>query len=817
MRHTLFYISLLFVFAACTPTVKKGNSILDVVPHTATLVFKINDVEALKENLATNEILSALTSSPLYTQIKDKVYPLSLLSNPKTGLLAFSAIDSTSFDFTYITNDTLAFKDWGRVSNKSIETLSYRDYNIIKYEVDEQLFYQTSIATYHIISSSKPVLEDLIDTAGQQDIPSSLSTFYSVSDASKSMNIWMDLSNGKQLFNQLLPKNELAAFSSYMSLDLNLEDTEIALNGITQTHGTDSNYLSLFRNLKPATTTLSELVPSEASYFKCYVVDDFRKFSKNKTANNNASTPLDSLLNTVEEIGLAEIDGEKVLFLRTYGTATLLDYLNAEKIGAEEYGGNELLELIPNTQILEAVRPLIGTSSFTHASILENTFVFAESKNVLQSLLGKVKSGDVFHKTNVFKNADEALTSSSSILTISNLIGATKLLQESVSNSFGTTIGESELDDYVFSSQFIADEGFFHSNFLIKKITDTPEKNTVSSMFNLQFETGLATVPQFVINHNSGKKEIVVQDQEHMLYLVSNSGKVIWKKQLAGAIQGNIQQVDLYKNGKLQLAFTTNNEFLVIDRNGKEVAPFTMKYPGGNLNPLAVFDYEGKKEYRFLVTQGAKVYMYNNNGNTVKGFKYKVAESAILNAPQHFRIGNRDYIVLKLDDGQLKILNRVGDDRIRVKTKFAFSENPVVLYQNKFTFSSAEGMLHQIDTKGTLTQSDLSLIKDHGLDATSKTLAIINDNVLQIRDKKIQLELGVYSKPTIFYLNDKIYVSVTDIQNQQIYLYDSQAEPIPNFPIFGSSVIDLADMDNDKNPELLFKDQENSLSVFKIR
>ena len=80
----------------------------------------------------------------------------------------------------------------------------------------------------------------------------------------------------------------------------------------------------------------------------------------------------------------------------------------------------------------------------------------------------------------------------------------------------------------------------------------------------------------------------------------------------------------------------------------------------------------------------------------------------------------------------------------------------------------------------------------------------------------MELELGVYSKPRIFYLNDKIYVSVTDIQNQNIYLFDSQAKPISNFPVPGSSPIDLSDMDNDHKLEVVVKDQDNSIIVYKI-
>ena len=78
------------------------------------------------------------------------------------------------------------------------------------------------------------------------------------------------------------------------------------------------------------------------------------------------------------------------------------------------------------------------------------------------------------------------------------------------------------------------------------------------------------------------------------------------------------------------------------------------------------------------------------------------------------------------------------------------------------------------------------------------------------------MDLGVYTKPKIFYIYDKIYVSVTDIQNQKIHLYDSQAKSIPNFPVFGNSIIDLVDMDNDRKLELVAKDQENSIIVYRM-
>ena len=817
MRHTLLYAVIIFFCLSCTSKIQSENSILDLIPDNASLVFKINDFETLNDELSSNEILTALKSQKHFLDVKKMLTPIGYLSNQKQGLIALSA-DSTRIDYTYISTDSLVISNGDSISNKSIETLNYNDKVITKYKIENDTFYSTFINNHWVLCSSQPVLQNLINTIEDRLKNESLKRFHEVSNTDKVVNIWIDLENGELLFQKLLSDDQqISNFASWMSLDLSLNDNEIIINGVAESSADKNQYLNLLNNTKPIQNKIWNLTPGDAHNITLFGLDDFKKYTYNKTLNNHPSTNLDSLLNTVEEIGITEYENEHVLFLRTYGTATLLDFINEAKVSTEDYSSNEIWELKPNIEIFDPLTPLIGEHSFKYASIVENTFIFSSSRSTLESIITKIKTGNTFDNTTLFKNAENKLTSSSSVLSISNLKGFVSYVNESVSITLGNLFANSKLDDYAFSSQIIADAGFFHTNFLIKKITKEEESNSVSSAFEVKFDTDLATIPQFVTNHNNKRKEIIVQDQENTLYLISNSGKILWKKQLNGTIQGRVQQVDLFKNGKLQLAFTTNNEFLILDRNGKEVQPFTKKYTGGNLNPLAVFDYEGRKNYRFVVTQDKNVFMYNGKGDVVKGFTYDIAEANILDAPQHFRIGKKDYIVFKLENGQLKITNRVGKTRINVKDKFSFSDNDIKLYQNKFTFTSVEGILYQIDSQGKVSSSNLKLAKDHGIDATSRTLAIMNDNVLKIRDKKVSLELGVYSKPTIFYLNDKIYVSVTDIQNQKIYLYDSQAESIPNFPIFGSSVIDMADINGNKKPEFVFKDQENSIKVYKIR
>ena len=100
------------------------------------------------------------------------------------------------------------------------------------------------------------------------------------------------------------------------------------------------------------------------------------------------------------------------------------------------------------------------------------------------------------------------------------------------------------------------------------------------------------------------------------------------------------------------------------------------------------------------------------------------------------------------------------------------------------------------------------------MQTTSKTLVTLSDNNLAIKTKKnYELDFGNYTAPKIFYLNDKIYITLTDLQTQKVYLFDSQSRLINNFPVYGNSSIDLANIDSDNKLEFVVKGESNSIIV----
>ncbi|MBA4747040.1 MAG: ribonuclease HII [Muricauda sp.] len=817
MRSKVLFCLLPIFIASCTKEVKTKDSLLEQLPPNPSLVLKINNLTNFKSELKNNSNLKSIEGFSNIKEVADKIQGLEHLSTDKTCVLALYEVGKDNHDYILATKNDSGIFNVDSVSNKTVETLTYEGINVTKYNLDGLEVYSLRKNNDILLSSSMMLMENLIRVSENTPVDPTLKKLYQASSLDKSATIFINPSGNTSLLAlKEQDKTMDNPFSSWVSLDFTANSDEVNLSGVAMAPDSTKNFINLFKGTSPLANKTPSYAPLTAQAILSYTFDDYQVFANNQNIYLDRVKKTDSLFNTIEEVGIIYLNNEKVVLLKSYGTESLYDYLDSKKTASQDYQGSEIIELENPNIVEEGFTPLVKDFQSNFCTILENSFIFSEEKEALQTIISNHKNASSFNGDQGFKTAKASLANESSMLFVSNASGIDFFAEQELSPEVFEGIKDKDFKEQVFASQMVMDNGFGHFNLLVSKIEKNQERNTVSPLFTLELNTDLATDPQFVKNHRTKQQEIVVQDQNNVLYLISTDGKVLWTKQLDGRIQGEIEQVDIYKNGKLQLAFTTNDQFLILDRNGDEVPPFTIDFEGGNLNPLAVFDYDGSRNYRFVVTQGQKVYMYNNQGKIVRGFTFTDAPSNILDAPKHFRVGNKDYLVFKQDNSTLRILHRVGSDRIKVPEKIDFSNNEVFLYKNKFSVTNKTGVLHQIDTNGKLTATNFNLNPDHGFYATSNTLVFMDDNILSIKGKKVELELGVYSKPKIFYIYDKIYVGVTDIQNHQIYLYDSQAKPIPNFPVFGSSLIDLTDMDNDRRLELVAKDQENSLIVYKI-
>ena len=305
---------------------------------------------------------------------------------------------------------------------------------------------------------------------------------------------------------------------------------------------------------------------------------------------------------------------------------------------------------------------------------------------------------------------------------------------------------------------------------------------------NLKFEINLANDiilgPIIVKNHINNKNEIIVQDSENKIHLINSDGQVEWTKKINGKILKEIQQIDTYKNGKLQYVFNTENNLFVIDRKGRNVGRFPLKFDDKITKPISIFDYDKNKNYRLLITQNRELFMFDSKGKRVKGFEYK-KKSEIITKPKHFRISGKDIIVFKTID-ELLILDRRGKIRIKPKGNYNYSNNEIYQHENNLVSTSNKNEIVKINMKGDVKIGE-SMSFNSKLISSKNLLITLQKNIIANLGKETEIEFGKYDGFKIYNLNKNEFVTVYDSQNKNLYFLDKNLNIQDGFPIYSKS------------------------------
>ena len=212
-----------------------------------------------------------------------------------------------------------------------------------------------------------------------------------------------------------------------------------------------------------------------------------------------------------------------------------------------------------------------------------------------------------------------------------------------------------------------ANEGDMVYNILFLSTKEVAEQQK-QVMWQTKLEAPLAMKPAIVTNHNTGERELFVQDENNTVYLINDIGRILWKLPVQGRINSDIYQVDMYKNGKLQLLFSTPTHVYLIDRNGNYLPRYPLALPSACARGVTVCDYDGKRDYRiFVPAADRRVYLYDLTGNPVKGWNVPRSDNDIVSRVCHFRVQGKDYIAYA-GWHRLYLLDRRGNERVHVPT-----------------------------------------------------------------------------------------------------------------------------------------------------
>jgi len=788
MNKFLAALLVVLTLISCEKEENNSRSLFDFVPETSNYIISSNNISSFiaeidsstffdKEKLQSEFNLSALKE---YTN---------LLPQTKS-IIAFSRKDSSTYNYLVIAEakkDTLILK---KHPNLSVESISTKELDYKKITVNNNITFSVFIDNTILASSSKIVLIDAIDHYQTQSVPTqSLQKAIAGASLDKtSIFIKHSVTTKKNERNSTSNNFLDTQISDWSVIDLDISSKKIDFNGIAVSNKDSKTILDIFQNIQHQKNELQNIIPASAHGFYSFTYKDFKNLNANLEIFKKDSLVIkeDNILNFTIEAGLIYLKDDTAIVLNTTDAQLANETLPSSDTFLTDYRGVSIYSISENNY-LKFLEPLISFEGVTKYAFLDNFLVYSKNQETLENIISNYQNNTTYAKQESFTSLKADLAESSSLL----IVGTPNLKENKYNMSIPFQI-RNDLSQYLnkdysfLAIQYVKSDGFSHIHGSVNK-AGSEKSEDIQETITVSLPESISGEP-FLFSISNKTNAIVYQDINNVLYAISSQGKTLWKKQLESKILGELQQIDINKNGNKQLAFATLNNFYVIDSKGKEARGFPLKFNDLITQPLAIFDYDNNKNYRFVITQDDKLLMYDAKGQSVNGFEFKGAASEIIQPPKHIRIKNKDYIVVPKQNGKLHILSRQGKPRITVKDKIEFSENAWYENSNNFVSLAADGKLLKVNSSGKMSEDAIKANGNTKITANENVLVLLSDNLLKINNKEIQLDFGLYTYPALYTSGGKSYISIADTQAKKVYLFNEKGELLPNFPTYGVGV-----------------------------
>ena len=482
-------------------------------------------------------------------------------------------------------------------------------------------------------------------------------------------------------------------------------DVSIAPNELN-TQGFLSNDSSIFYNTLKSQETISfktilSVLPYNTLHFQSISISNYKQFIEHNYANNINKRKSDlknysDKTNADAQMQLEKFIGDYAILFKARGTDSNEDYGLIHV--SEENLALEFLKAISDSvfETKDSVRIYRDTEQnlfpnlcgrffdrkFQYAISIDKGILFSNEITALVDYKNTVSErNNLLDNERVVNFIDKNLATESAYLFYADVFKNKEEITNVVSKNINKILDQSPemLDKYesvALSLQKLKSNLFFKTciNFNPKS------KLYQNTLWETLLDTDLYMDPIPVKNHLTDEKELICVDAKNNLYLLSNTGRILWKRSISEKILGEIHQVDYFDNDKLQLLFNTENYLYLIDRNGNNVSGFPVKLNTPAANGLTLFDYESNKNYRLWVSlKNNTSICYAINGRKLVDF------SPVNNTGKLKRIvlKQKDYFVLIDSTGNVNVVNRKGEIRLKIESKITEGTQSVFIEEGK--------------------------------------------------------------------------------------------------------------------------------------
>ncbi len=685
---------------------------------------------------------------------------------------------------------------------------------------------------------------------------------YKTAGNNSDINVFVNFKNLPEAIKPLFIDNfkeklsVLSKFGEWGEFDINLNRNVININGFIHPSKENNDYNLLFDGIDASSTQIAKVIPDNSNLFISYNFEDeedlkqnFTKFlNKTNTYNQYLSQytktyhnlPINESENIIfdlldNEFALVfnpsnpnDINDGQYLILKTNSKSKTLkaltrfnnkvdfepiyNYKLDNKTNFPIYDGHSL-------KIFEYVfYNFFSISPTKYFTFYDNYLIFSNSVSSLKSFIYANVLKKTIYNNKYYQRFSENFSYKENVFVFCdfskfqdifpevsnfNLFNPDKEQKQNLSKFYGVGLQGSKANDLMYINTSI-------------EYLPVREKEP-QTVWQSRLDSTIISKPSLVENHYTKEKEIIVQDKSNIIYLIANNGKVLWEKKLDSPILSEIFQIDYYRNSKLQYLFNTKNKIFLIDRNGNAVDNYPINLANQATNGIALFDYDNNRNYRiFVACNNQQTYAFDKSGKIITGWKFNKTEGKVSKPIQHFRIANKDYIVLS-DNKRNYILNRKGKNRINIKGDFI--SNPNSIFYSQVT---DHPFIVNTDLKGNIIEINLNngkttkLLKndvgDHYFTVSNITQNKNDEYIILTKDN---LTLYSNSGKKIFktgfsgeivpvadlyqFTSSNKKIGVFDSLNNKIYLINNDGSLYKNFPLKGKSRFSIGFLSSTSN------------------
>lgn len=671
---------------------------------------------------------------------------------------------------------------------------------------------------------------------------------------------------------QKKPKDKTQdSFSNWMAYDLMVKPNALLLNGFIHCFDSTYQYLNRFEGQSPQEAEVLQYLPPNTAFLYHIGVSDFQSYYgalvQEAEANNRAFGRNKALQNLTDSLGADLIDGFKTLTQNELGVFITEPVLgNIERNSFAFFKSQNIKKssqllfqysTLNDSVILDEEKLWVGKIDYApllatifgepfsllkehYFAAIDNYLIFSNSERSLTDLLYAIESKKTLAKDLNFNTYAEYLSEESNLFMYVNISRSPELLNHFLNTKAGNFFSKNEEVFRQFeglSLQVSATEKeLFYANAYLNH--NPGYKQATGTLWELDLDTALARAPYIFMNHYTNAKELFVQDLSHKIYLISNTGKVIWERQLPEPIIGQIYTVDAYKNDKYQLLFNTSTEVYLIDRKGRNVEQFPIQPKAGIRGTLKVLDYDNDKDYRVLIPlKNGEIENRTIFGKPVKGWEYSAKEEEIKQI-KFFQQNRKDFITVFYNDGSFSLLNRRGKNRWKLEGSLPVSQNGFFISQREefkktsFFASDTLGNIFKLsmnDSREVQTADEFfdqsptyTYFEVEGPQSGYHVLANSNSFVLLNSEFESIFEQsfpdGKLQRPQVFISPEKnITIALVEKQENRVYLINQFGLISEDYPFKGASPVVIDDLNDDGTQNLVVSTVDGTLLMYSVR